>query len=208
MLSGSWVEPAETRFKDFACPLRHSPLDLSLQPLNPYDITYAKSPRQYPITARASRVFIFILVPRPGTRSNLLDLLVRVRRIDDRGALESFHKSWTARLGSNCSNSKHVFRLQGRRPARLVGNPDVHSFCESYHLDHPLHRCGKELRKRCRLWNRLAAATDYFLSNSRLWQRPVSRPFGFARGRGFSTSARCLAASAGSTAYQRASTPS
>ena len=133
-----------------------------------------------------------IQLTRSGTWSSLLDLLVRVRNFDDCGALESVHKSWTARLGGNYSNSKHLFRLQGRRPARLVGDPDVDSFCEFHHLDHPLHRRGKELRKRRRFWNWFAFAADNFLSNSRLRQRSVSRTVGGARVGGFSATAARL----------------
>jgi hypothetical protein len=191
-LSNSLTESAWKRFKDFACPLRYSPLDQSLQRPNPYDITSAKSPHQYPVSARTSRVFIFILITGPSPGSSLLDLLVRIRDFDDCGALESFHKSRTARMGSDCSNSKHLFPMQGRRSTRLVGNPDVHSFCEPHHLDHSVHRCGKELRKRCRLWNWLAVATNYFLSDSRLRQRSISRPFGVTRGSRCSAAAACL----------------
>lgn len=35
--------------------------------------------------------------------------------------------------------AKYLFSVQGRRAARVVGDPNVHSFCEFYHLDHPLH---------------------------------------------------------------------
>jgi hypothetical protein len=178
--------------KDFACPLKRSPLDQTLQRPNPYDISYAKPRHLSPITARASRLFVLIQLTRPGTWSSLLDLLVRVCNFDDCGALESFRKSWTARLGSNYSNSKHVFRLQGRRPARLVGDPDVDSFCKFHHLDHPLHRRGKELRKRRRFWNWFAFAADNFLSDSRLRQRAVPRPLGFASGSRCTAAAACL----------------
>jgi hypothetical protein len=178
--------------EDFACPLRCSPLDLSVQCLNSYDITYAKSPRQYPVTARTGRVFLLVLITGQSPWPGLLDLLVRVRHFDDRGALESFHKSWPARLGSHHPDCEHLFFVQGRRTARLVGNPDVHPAREFCHLDHPLHRCRKELRKRCRFWNWFAFVADYFLPDTRLRQRAVSRAFGFARSRGCSAAAACL----------------
>jgi hypothetical protein len=180
------------RFKDFACPLRCSPLDLSPQRPNPCDITYAKSPYPYAITARTSRVFILVLITRSGTWSSLLDLLVRVRYFADRSALESFHKSRPPRLGCHHPDFEHLFLVQGRRPARLVGHPDVHSFCEFHHLDHPLHRCGKELRKGRWFWNWFAFAADYFLPDPRLRQRAISRAFGFARGSGCSAAAACV----------------
>src|SRR4029077_1354313 len=107
--------------EDFACPLRCSPLDLSVQCLNSYDITYAKSPRQYPVTAPTSRVFLLVLITGQSPWPGLLDLLVRGRHFDDRGALESFHKSWPARLGSHHPDCEHLFSVQGRRTARLVG---------------------------------------------------------------------------------------
>jgi hypothetical protein len=39
--------------------------------------------------------------------------------------------------------------MQGRGPARLVGDPDVHSVRELHYLNNSLHRRGKELRKGC-----------------------------------------------------------
>jgi hypothetical protein len=191
-LSNSLAESAWKRFKDFACPLRYSPLDQSLQRPNPYDITSAKSPHQYPVSARTSRVFIFIFITGPSPGSSLLDLLVRIRDFDDCGALESFHKSRTARMGGDCSNSKYLFPMQDRRSTRLVGNPDVHSVRKSYHLDHPLHRRGKELRKRRRFWNWFAVAADNFLSDPRFRHRAVSGPLGFASGRRCTAAAACL----------------
>ena len=99
MLAGCRAKTVYRRFKDFACPLRCSPLDQSLQPLNPYDITYAKSRYQYPVTTRTSRVFILILVTGQTPWPGLLDLLVRVRRFDDRGLVENLQQGRPAWLG-------------------------------------------------------------------------------------------------------------
>jgi hypothetical protein len=82
--------------------------------------------------------------------------------------------------------------MQGRGPARLVGDPDVHSVRELHYLDNSLHRRGKELRKGCWFCDWFDFAAVYFLSDPRLRQRAVSRPFGFARGRGFSAAASLL----------------
>jgi hypothetical protein len=87
-------------------------------------------------------------------------------------------------------NTYFLCKVAGR--PRLVGNPDAHSFCEFHHLDHPLHRCGKELRKRCGFWNWFAFAAICFLSDPRLRQRSVSRPFGGPRGSCYSAAAACL----------------
>jgi len=82
--------------------------------------------------------------------------------------------------------------MQGRGPARLVGDPDVHSVRELHYLDNSLHRRGKELRKGCWFCDWFDFAAVYFLSDPRLRQRAVSRRFGFAKGRGFSAAAACL----------------
>ena len=125
------------------------------------------------------------------------DLLVGVRHFDDRGALESFHKSRTTRLGIDYPNLKHLLLVQDRGPARLVGNFDVDSNRKSHHLDHPLHRLGKKLRKRHRFWNWFAFAAVYFLSNPRLRQRPVPRAIGIIRDGSFSATAACLGTDSG-----------
>lgn len=188
--------PDETRIhapvENFACPLARSPLDLSHH-LTPYNIAYAKPPHPWPVVARASRVFILIFITRQSPWARLLDLLVRVCHFDDRGALESFHKGRAAGLGCDCSNSKHLFSMQDSRPPRLVGDPHVHSVRKFYHLDHPLHRHSKELRKRRGIWNWFALAAVHFLSDSRLRQRAVSRAFGFVRDRSRSAAAARLA---------------
>ena len=196
----------KTWFKDLACPQRRTPIDLSLPPLNPHDITYAKSAHPSPITARTSRVFVLIQFTRASTWSSLLDLLVRVRHFDDRGTLESFHKSRTTRLGIDYSNSKHLLLVQDRGPTWLVGNLDVDSNRKSNHLDHPLHRLGKKLRKGRRFWNWFAFAAVYFLSNPRLWQRPVPSAIGIIWDGCCSATAACLGTNSRAAVFNPPST--
>ena len=113
----------------FCLSIKTQPVRPEPPTLTPYNITYAKSPHQYLIVIRTGRVFILVLITGESPWPGLLDLLVRVCHFDDRGALESFHKSRTAGLGSHHSDREHLFFVQGRGPARLVGNPDVHSSC-------------------------------------------------------------------------------
>jgi hypothetical protein len=176
----------------FCLSIKTQPVRPEPPTLTPYNITYAKSPHQYLIVIRTGRVFILVLITGQSPWPGLLDLLVRVRDFDDCGALEDFHKSRTTRLGINYSNSKHLLLVQGRRPARLVGNIDVHSIRKSHHLDHSLHRHSKKLRKGRRFWNWFAFAADYFLSDPWFRQRAISRPFGVARGSCYSAAAACL----------------
>ncbi len=135
---------------------------------NPVTI-YAKSAYQYPIVTRTSRVFVLLLSTRPGPWSRLLDLLGRVRHFDDCRAVEGFHKSRTTRMGVDHTNLKHLFSVQNRRKAGLVGDPDVHSVREFYYLDHSLRRHSKKLRKGSRVWNWSSFAAVYFLSDSGFW---------------------------------------
>ena len=84
--------------------------------------------------------------------------------------------------------------MQDRRPARLVGDLDVDSIGEYHHLDYPLHRHGKKLRKRRRFWNWFAFLPNHFLSDPRLRQRSVPRTVGGIRVGGFSATAARLGA--------------
>src|SRR5437588_6951337 len=192
MLSGCLPNRHKDKIQKFCLPIKTQAVRPEPPTLTPYDIAYAKSPHPYPITARTSRVFLLVLITGQSPWPGLLDLLVRVRYFDDRGTLESFHKSRTARLGSHYSDREHLFLVQSRGASRLVGDFDAYPDREFHHLDHPLHRCGKELRKRRRFWNWLAFATVYFLSDPRLRQRSVSRPFGVARRSRFSATAARL----------------
>ncbi len=86
-----------------------------------------------------------------------------------------FQPSRATRLGRHYPNREHLLRVQGRGPVGLVGNPDVHPVRQLHHRDHSVHRYSQEFRQRRRLRDWADFAAGYFLPNSRLRQRAISR---------------------------------
>ncbi len=83
--------------------------------------------------------------------------------------------SRATRLGRHYPNREHLLRVQGRGPAGLVGNPDVHPVRQLHHRDHSVHRYSQEFRQRRGLRDRADFVAGYFLPDSRFRQRPISR---------------------------------
>ena len=65
--------------------------------------------------------------------------------------------------------------MQNRWPAWLVGYPVVDSVRKLHRRDNSLHRPGKEFRERSGVRDWFDSARSYFLPDSRLRQRAISR---------------------------------
>jgi hypothetical protein len=158
-------------------------LELVSSTLISYDITHSTHAKclcpQFFIL-RASR--LLVLVARQAARPDLLDLLPGVHDLDDRSVVENFCQSWTARLGLYHSDLQSLRLVQDRRAAVVVDSFDADSFREHHHRDHSFNRSCEELRQRGRLRDWFDFAGNYFLPDSRLWQRAISRTSGCTAG--------------------------
>jgi hypothetical protein len=99
-----------------------------------------------------------------------------------------FAKGWSAWLGRDHPDLQPLHHVQGRRTSRLVVAPRADPVREFHYRNHPFHRHRQELRQGRRLRSRSRFSGIYFLANSRLWQRDVSRQHradGYVKGASF-----------------------
>ena len=93
----------------------------------------------------------------------------------DRGDVESVHQSRPTRLGQHHPDLQSLHLVQDCRPAMVVDPFDAHPVREFHNLYNSLHRFGQKLRQRRGLRNRPCLVGNYFLPDSRLRQRAISR---------------------------------